>query len=186
MPVNIHRTQDGQRLTSEARLPRPRPEVFDFFTDAGNLERLTPSFLRFEVLSERPIEMTEGAVIDYALRVRGIPMRWRSEIAVWDPPRRFVDVQMKGPYRFWRHEHTFEADGDATIVRDRVDYRVPGGRLIHALFVKRDVRRIFEHRERELKRIFPAEPGGSHRERRHRHEHDGAAATGYRVGEASR
>lgn len=146
-------------LESEVRLPRPIDEVFPFFADAQNLERLTPGFLRFRIVTPTPIRMQEGALIDYRLRVRGVPIRWRTRINVWDPPHRFVDEQIKGPYRLWLHEHTFEAAGDETICRDRVEYAVPFDFLAHRLLVKRDVENIFAFRERVLRGLFPAPAG---------------------------
>ena len=88
------------------------------------------------------------------IEVRGVPIRWRTEITEWDPPRRFVDEQARGPYRWWVHEHVFEPDGDATIMHDRVKYGVPFGGLAHALVVKRDVRSIFEYRTKVMKERF--------------------------------
>jgi ligand-binding SRPBCC domain-containing protein len=141
-------------VRTRTRLPRPRPEVFAFFADAGKLQELTPPWLRFEVLTPRPIEIRPGALIDYRLRLRFIPIRWRTRIAVWEPPRRFVDEQLRGPYRLWIHEHTFEEDGDGTLCGDFVRYAVPFGALANRLLVARDVRKIFAYRERRLKEIF--------------------------------
>lgn len=155
MSVDIERTAVGFELTSSLRVPRGREEAFAFFSDAHNLERITPGFLKFRVLTPAPIELREGVLIDYALRVRGVPLRWRSEITVWDPPHRFVDRQVRGPYRRWVHEHRFvRLDGGDTLVEDRVEYAVPGGRLVHALFVKRDVQAIFAYRTAVLREIF--------------------------------
>ncbi len=150
------------RIERETFLARPRPEVFEFFSDAGNLEELTPDFLRFEIVtpspSKGPIEMAAGRLIDYRLRVRGVPIRWRSVIRVWEPPVRFVDEQVRGPYRRWHHEHLFEERDGGTAVIDRVDYAVPGGpgleRLVHRLLVGPDVRKIFDHRQQRLEEIF--------------------------------
>ena len=153
-PVAITRLPRGYRLETSLRLPAPLTEVFDFFARAENLETITPPRLRFEILTPTPIEMQVGRLIDYRLRLHGIPLRWRSEITVWDPPHRFVDEQRRGPYRWWTHRHTFEADGHATIVHDRVDYGVSGGALIHTVFVARDLRAIFSFRARVLKDIF--------------------------------
>jgi ligand-binding SRPBCC domain-containing protein len=139
--------------TLEARLflPSSLDTVFPFFADAGNLEILTPPWLRFEILTPRPIPMRAGTLIDYRLRLHGIPLRWRSEITAWEPPHRFVDEQRRGPYRKWVHEHTFaERDGGCE-VRDFVRYAVPGGRLADFMFVRQDVRRIFEYRSRKLR-----------------------------------
>jgi ligand-binding SRPBCC domain-containing protein len=128
-------------------ISRPLDETFAFFADASNLQRITPPWLDFRIVSPLPVEMREGALIDYRLRMRGLPMRWRSEITVWDPPYRFADEQVKGPYRLWRHTHAFREVDEGTEVRDSVDYLVPGGRLIDALVVRRELRSIFQHRQ---------------------------------------
>ena len=137
-------------LRNEVWLPRPIGEVFEFFADAHNLETITPPMLRFEALTPAPIRMGAGTLIDYKLRLRGIPMRWRSEITAWEPPHRFVDEQRRGPYSMWVHEHTFEEKDGGTLARDIVEYAVPGGALVNRLFVARDVRRIFEYRTERL------------------------------------
>lgn len=137
-------------------LPRPRDEVFAFFSDAHNLERITPAFLRFQVLTPAPIAMRAGALIDYRLGLRGIPIRWRTEIREWEPPHRFVDVQLRGPYRLWHHEHTFVEENGGTRCEDRVRYQVPGGALVAKLFVERDVERIFEYRAEVMRELFGA------------------------------
>lgn len=139
---------------SELWLPRPVDEVFPFFADAFNLERITPSWLRFQVLTPGPIRMGEGTLIDYRLRVHGVPMRWRTRINAWEPMRRFVDEQLRGPYRQWIHEHAFEPRDGGTLTRDVVHYDVWGGRLIQTIFVRRDVERIFAYREKRLREIF--------------------------------
>jgi ligand-binding SRPBCC domain-containing protein len=145
----------GYRLVATQRLPMPRDEVFPFFADAGNLEKITPASVRFEIVTPRPIEMGPGAMIDYRLRVHHVPVRWRSEITVWDPPHRFVDEQRRGPYRWWRHEHVFEEEEDgSTLARDHVEYGVPGGPLVHRLFVARSVRQIFRYRSQALRTVF--------------------------------
>lgn len=141
---------------ARTRVPRPREEVFAFFADAGNLQELTPPWVGFEVLTSRPIEMRPGTLIDYRLRLHFIPIRWRTEITAWEPPRRFVDEQLQGPYRLWIHEHTFEEDGDGTLCGDFVRYAVPFGALANRLMVARDVRKIFAYRERRLQEIFGA------------------------------
>lgn len=146
---------------SETWLPRPRAEVFEFFADAGNLERLTPPWLAFEILTPRPIAMRVGALIDYRLRVHGVPLRWRTEITAWEPPQRFVDEQLRGPYRLWHHTHTFIEKDGGTAVQDRVRYAVLGGILVQRLLVERDVRTIFAYREKVLREIFPPEAVGA-------------------------
>ena len=139
---------------SELVLRRGRSEVFEFFSNAENLEALTPPWLRFRILTECPIAMRQGCFIDYRLRVRGIPVRWRTEITAWEPPSRFVDEQRRGPYRCWIHEHIFEEHPDGTLVIDRVNYAVWGGRVIDRLFVRRDVETIFAFRRQKLLQIF--------------------------------
>lgn len=151
-----------RRFETSLWLPRPPGEVFPFFADAHNLEAITPPFLRFAVTTPRPIDMREGTLIDYRLRLRGVPIRWRTRIAAWDPPRRFVDEQVAGPYRLWRHEHRFEPWDGGTRCTDTVEYAVPGGPLLEGvidrLLVSRDVRAIFEFRQRRLAALFAA-PG---------------------------
>ncbi len=149
------------RLQSSVRLGAPLAEVFPFFADARNLEALTPPWLRFEILSPGPVDMRVGALIDYRLRVHGVPLRWRSEITEWDPPHLFVDEQRRGPYRRWRHTHRFAADGDGTRVDDEVDYAVLGGPLVDRLFVRRDLDRIFAFRREALRDRFPTRSGTS-------------------------
>jgi ligand-binding SRPBCC domain-containing protein len=139
---------------TEVWLPRPREEIFQFFSDAANLETITPSWLKFKILTVFPLRVQAGALIDYRLRVRGFPLRWQTEITEWDPPRRFVDVQKRGPYRLWHHTHTFEDRDGGTLCSDHVRYRPRGGALVNRLFVRRDVERIFTFREQRLKEIF--------------------------------
>lgn len=141
-------------LAVEQWLPRPLPEVFAFFADAGNLNALTPPWLRFEILTPRPITMRPGTLIDYRLRLRGIPVRWQSEITVWEPPHRFVDEQRRGPYRQWHHEHTFTERDGGTLVADKVRYAVWGGALVERWFVRPDVQRIFRYRQEKLAELF--------------------------------
>lgn len=148
------RDADVFTLTSEQWLPRPLSEVFSFFADAGNLDTLTPDWLRFEILTPCPIEMKVGARIDYRLRLRGLPVRWQSEITAWQPLYRFVDEQRRGPYRAWHHEHTFTERDGGTLVKDRVRYAVPGGWLADQLFVRPDLRRIFACRADVLEAMF--------------------------------
>ena len=141
-------------LQQTQRFSDPLEDVFAFFADPSNLARITPPWLHFSIRSSQPINMTPGALIDYAIRMRGIPMKWRSEITVWDPPYRFIDEQRVGPYRYWIHEHTFDMSDGSTVVSDHVRYAVPGGELVHRLFVMRDLDRIFSHRKRVLAGIF--------------------------------
>lgn len=143
------------QLRTELWVPQPIETVFEFFADAYNLEDITPPWLHFHVLTPRPVAMFAGRLIDYKLRLRGLPLRWQSEISVWEPPVRFVDRQVRGPYTLWHHEHTFEPHDGGTLVRDCVDYAVPGGALVNTLFVQPDLRRIFEYRTLRLRGFFP-------------------------------
>lgn len=145
---------------SELWLPLPPEELFPFFADAANLDAITPPWLNFRVVTPPPIEMREGALIDYKLRVRGLPLRWRTRIIVWQPPHRFVDEQIRGPYRQWIHEHTFEAHDGGTLARDVVRYAVPFDFLAHRCFVRPDVEKIFAFRQEALRRRFPAATSG--------------------------
>lgn len=130
-------------------LPAPRDEVFRFFSDAANLETLTPAWLKFRIATPQPIAIRAGTVLDYRLRIHGIPVRWQSRIAVWDPPRAFVDEQLRGPYRSWVHTHTFDEERGGTRVGDHVDFTAPGGAPVNRL-VLRDVRKIFAYRQQVL------------------------------------
>ena len=141
-------------LTNELWLPQQPQDVFPFFADAFNLERLTPPSLGFQVLTPPPIEMKVGTLIDYRVRLRGIPMRWQSEITEWEPPHRFVDEQRRGPYRLWIHEHTFTSQDGGTMAKDTVQYAVLGGAIVQRLFVASELKRIFQYRNAALKDHF--------------------------------
>lgn len=130
----------------------PLSDVFQFFSDAANLQAITPPWLHFQVLTPPPIHIHRGTVIDYRLRVHGLPMRWQSEITAWDPPHRFVDEQRRGPYKRWVHTHTFVAERGGTTISDRVDYEVPFP-LLSKWLVERDVRRIFAFRRATLETL---------------------------------
>lgn len=142
------------RLRTSIVVDHPIDEVFEFFSAAHNLETITPPWLKFHVETPEPIELQEGALIDYHLRVHGVPLRWQSEILDWNPPYGFVDEQRRGPYRLWRHEHTFAETEAGTLVEDQVDYAVPGGWLVHQLFVRGDLEQIFGFRSEKLREIF--------------------------------
>lgn len=159
MSVRIEKNTDqrgGYVLRAECILPRSVEEIFPFFGDAYQLEAITPPWLNFRVLTPRPIEMHAGQLIDYKLRLRGVPIRWKTKISAWEPNERFIDEALKSPYKFWHHEHLFEPCEDGTRVIDIVHYGVPGGDLIHNLFVKREVQKIFEYRQQVLRETFPA------------------------------
>lgn len=147
-------------LERRQRVPLPIDRAFSFYGDATNLERITPPFLGFEVTTPRPIAMAAGTLIDYRLKLHGVPVRWKTRIEAWDPPHRFVDVQLSGPYALWHHTHTFEPDGEgATIIGDRVRYALPLGplgELARVLIVDRDVERIFEYRRGAVAELMGA------------------------------
>lgn len=138
----------------EVVLPADRGTVFDFFSNAANLQELTPDWIEFKILTPQPIHLHQGTLIDYQLRIHGIPIRWRTEILRWNPPHSFVDTQILGPYTRWVHEHRFEPVPGGTRMIDHVEYRPPGGWLINRLFVRRDVQRIFNFRRETLVRRF--------------------------------
>lgn len=145
------------RLERTQVVPRSLAEVFPFFSDAANLERITPPSLHFKILTRLPIEMKPGAVIDYRIRIHGVPQRWRTLIEAYEPPRRFVDVQIKGPYKLWRHLHDFEEVTEGTRLSDVVDYILPLGplgRWVHRLFVRRMIEGIFDYRQQVVGKLF--------------------------------
>ena len=148
------------RLDTWLWLPRLRADVFTFFADAGNLERITPPFLAFRMLTPPPAEMRAGTRIDYRIGLRGLPMTWRSEITTWEPPVRFADVQVRGPYGSWEHTHLFEEEDDGTRVVDSVRYTLPGpafaSAIVNRLLVAPDLRRIFTYRHEALQDAFDA------------------------------
>jgi hypothetical protein len=141
-------------FSSEIWLARPIKEVFAFFSDATNLDSITPPWLSFRTVARQPIEMHLGTVIDYRLRVRGFPVQWRSEITEWEPPYHFVDQQIRGPYRLWIHAHRFQMRNGGTLVCDDVRYAVPFDWLLHKFIVRPDVERIFTYRADCLRRQF--------------------------------
>ncbi|CAN5889343.1 hypothetical protein BH11MYX2_BH11MYX2_34940 [soil metagenome] len=138
-------------------VPRPRSEVFEFFANAENLQKLTPPSLSFQILSPTPIEMKPGARIDYRIKLQGVPMKWRTKIEAYEPGERFIDVQERGPYKTWHHTHTFRDVPGGTEIRDRVEYELPFGPLgaiAHKLFVKRQLRQIFDYRTKVMQERF--------------------------------
>lgn len=148
-------------LETSLWLSSPLEATFAFFSDPANLARITPPDLGFVILTPGPVPMRAGALIDYRIRLRGIPARWTSLIEVWEPNARFVDVQVRGPYRLWRHEHTFEAEKGGTRVADRVEYALPFfplGEIVHPILVRPDLERIFSFRREAIRRIL--EEGG--------------------------
>lgn len=151
-------TGSTYELVREQVLPAPPERVFPFFADAHNLERITPGWLGFHVLTPAPIPMAAGTRIDYRLRLAGLPIRWRTVIRAWSPPAGFVDEQERGPYALWRHEHRFEALGGKTLMTDVVRYRLPFGplgRLAHALAIRAALAAIFDHRFARIRELRP-------------------------------
>jgi ligand-binding SRPBCC domain-containing protein len=145
-------------LERAQRLPVPPDEAFAFFADARNLEAITPPWLRFRISTPEPLEMRAGTLIEYRLRLHRVPIRWLTRIEVWEPGLRFVDVQLRGPYRLWHHTHRFEAlPGGGTVVRDEVRYALPlgvFGGLARLAFVRRDLDLIFDYRQTSLSKVM--------------------------------
>ena len=145
-------------LEREQQIDLSRREVFRFFGDAFNLERITPRFLSFRILTKRPVVMGPGTLLEYRLSLFGIRFYWQTRIEEWRPEEYFVDLQLKGPYALWRHTHSFEElGGERTLMRDRVEYAIrfgPFGRLAHWLFVRRSLKRIFDYRAEMTARLL--------------------------------
>jgi ligand-binding SRPBCC domain-containing protein len=145
-------------LQREQLLRGATPErVFPFFADARNLEAITPPLLRFRVVTPEPVEMRVGTLIQYRLRLHGLPLSWLTSIQAWEPPDRFVDVQIRGPYTLWHHTHTFHATDAGTVMRDTVRYAIafgPLGELADRLLVRRDLRAIFAFRAQQVDRML--------------------------------
>jgi ligand-binding SRPBCC domain-containing protein len=137
-------------LERRQRVELPVEEAFDFYGDARNLERITPPWLDFRVVTPEPIQMGPGTLLDYRLKLHRVPVKWRTRIESWEPPDRFLDAQLNGPYALWEHTHTFEPDGPtATFIGDRIRYSIPLGplgELARVLIVRRDLERIFDFR----------------------------------------
>ena len=149
------------RLTNEIVVGCPLDEVFDFCRDTRYLNQISPPLLHFQPRNdpEVDVKIAAGTEIEYDMRLHGVPVRWRSRIPLLEPPHRFVDEQLIGPYLHWSHLHTFEAlDDDNTLIGDVVDYKLPGGTLIsnlaQFLFVKRDLVKVFSHRSRKYREFL--------------------------------
>ena len=143
-------------LHRELLVPQSIDAVWPYFSDASNLEELTPASVGFHILTPQPIVMRQGTLIDYRIRLHGLPIRWQSEITVWEPRCRFVDEQRRGPYRRWVHEHRFQAMGKNTLLVDDVEYALLGGDLVHDLFVRSALGRIFDYRGVVMRERFGA------------------------------
>ena len=132
--------------------------VFEFFSNAENLDLITPPHLGFKILTQLPIRMNIGTIIDYKIHLNGFPIRWKTEITKWEPPNCFEDTQVKGPYKIWVHEHLFKESNGKTIMNDNIRYLSPGGIfefIPHKFIVKKKVESIFDFRERKFKDLFP-------------------------------
>ena len=144
-------------VEAEQWIKRPIGEVFEFFSDARNLERITPDFLKFKVLSMSTPVIGPGTIITYKLRVRGVPISWKSRIDGWNPPHGFSDTQILGPYKKWLHVHDFYEKDGGTVLWDRVEYKLhlaPLMRLPFMGFVARDIKAIFEYRQKVIQDLF--------------------------------
>jgi ligand-binding SRPBCC domain-containing protein len=154
------RAGSGLHTIERAQLvPLSADEAFSFFADAYNLEAITPPWLRFRILTPRPIAMGAGALIDYRLSLHRVPCRWHTRIDSWIPGRRFVDRQVSGPFSRWEHTHTFESQAHGTLIRDLVVYRMPLGplgALAHRVLIRRDLERIFDYRRAAIERLLAA------------------------------
>jgi ligand-binding SRPBCC domain-containing protein len=147
-------------LRTRQQLEHPLDEVFAFFAAARNLERITPPWLRFQVRTPEPVRMEAGALIDYRLHYRGVPLGWTSQIEVWEPGQQFVDRQLRGPYGLWHHRHTFSEVPSGTVIEDEVHYAAPFGvlgELAQPLLIERDLQRIFDYRHQAVRRVFEEE-----------------------------
>jgi ligand-binding SRPBCC domain-containing protein len=157
--IKIHKLQRSQFV------PRPRDEVFEFFSNPKNLEKLTPKELSFQILTPGFIPMHVGTVIDYSISLFGLPMRWTSLITRFKESHYFVDLQMRGPYAYWHHLHRFEVVPEGTLIEDEVHYQMPHGFLgefIHQCYVKKQLEALFDHRERVMKNCFAKKNGGEY------------------------
>jgi ligand-binding SRPBCC domain-containing protein len=150
-------------LDTSMSLRRPREEVFAFFADAANLQRITPPELRFTILTLPPISLAVGTLVDYKLRLWGLPLRWQTRIALWDPPQEFVDEQLHGPYTVWIHTHRFHEREGVTTIEDQVRYRLPFGLLGEVAYplVRAQLGRIFRYRREERRRYFAGSIDGA-------------------------
>jgi len=144
-------------LEREQLVPGPRDRVFAFFADPRNLSQITPPWMHFEITHLEQMPLAGGTMQEYRIRWLRVPLRWESLIAEFEDSRTFTDVQTSGPYRYWRHEHTFEDAGGGTLVRDRVQYQMPFGILgaiTHELLVRRQLRAIFDYRANVIEDAF--------------------------------
>lgn len=156
-PVTIRRAGVDWELVCTQHVPYPLDDVFNFFASVRNLERITPDFLHFRIRRAPADPLRAGALIDYRLGLHGVPVWWRTKIQEWQPPRRFVDVQLRGPFRLWHHTHEFIADDTGTLITDTVRFDVYF-RLLYRTpimgWIDRDLRRIFEYRRARIGEVL--------------------------------
>lgn len=154
--ISIVRKADGSYLLSSGTLVNsPLERSFEFFANAENLDLITPPWLRFRMITKSPITMSKGTEIQYRLRIHRVPVSWRSEIAIWEPPFRFADRQVSGPFKYWNHSHQLSEDPSGrTLITDQVEYKVPFGKFAHSIFVGKDLLKIFEFRNQQVEKIL--------------------------------
>lgn len=143
-------------FSTSMTLPLPIEEVFAFFSDAGNLQMITPPELKFNIVTPMPLELKEGAFVEYRLKLAGKGFGWLTKVTEWNPPFSFTDEQLKGPYKLWIHRHTFSSSGDATVIKDTVTYQLPFypfGELVHPV-IKLQLRRIFSYRQKQIRKLL--------------------------------
>ncbi len=144
--------------TAEQVVPASLNETFDFFSKAENLQKITPPLLNFHITTPLPIAMQKGTIIDYKLKIHGFPIKWKTLIELWEPGVRFIDFQVKGPYKLWRHLHEFkDLKNGTTLMNDRVEYALPFGPLgllVHPILVRPDIEKIFAYRKQVIDKTF--------------------------------
>jgi hypothetical protein len=157
----VLKRRGAHRFEAEQVVAAGVEETFAFFSDAANLDAITPPSLHFTILTPLPIVMREGALIEYRLRLLGLPIHWLTRIDAWEPGRSFTDTQLRGPYALWVHHHSFSRDPHGTRIRDRVDYALPAPYLtapVHALFVRPMIEKIFAYRREIIARVLGGGP----------------------------
>ena len=145
------------KIESKQIINKPLEDVFSFFSRPENLSLITPARLNFNILTPAPIQMRQGTVIDYTIKIFKLPIHWRTLITTYEPPFKFVDEQMKGPYTLWHHTHIFRETDEGVEIIDKVHYSIPAGvlgRLLHLLWIKNDLKNIFEHRRVVIEKLF--------------------------------
>ena len=142
---------------TKVEIPEKKDRVFSFFSEAKNLERITPAWLNFRILYQSTSEIQEGTVFRYKLKIHGIPCGWETRIENWNPPHSFVDTQTRGPYKKWHHTHEFVSKGQHTLMTDRVEYILPFGYFVQLLatkWVQKNVEAIFSYRKVAILQMF--------------------------------